>query len=130
MVWDGLNRRRFPRVVFPCLIKVSSKGGEKETILTHTQNIGVGGVGVIVKKEFKLFADVELEIDLLDEFDHIKTNGKIVWAVRRKAAEEIKPMFYDAGIEFVSLPDRQKGHLQKVIDKLISSSTSILKPYV
>lgn len=130
MVWDGLNRRRFPRVVFPCLIKVSSKGGGKEIILTHTQNIGVGGAGVMVKKEFKLFADVELEIDLLDELDHIKTNGKIVWVVRRKATEEIKPMFYDIGIEFVSLPDRQQGHLQTVIDKLILKSAPILKPYV
>lgn len=98
-------------------------------ILTHTQNIGMGGIGVISKKEFKLFTNVELEIDLLDALDHIKTNGKVVWTVRRKSSEETKPMFYDVGIEFVSLPDRQREHLQKVINTLIQNNPAILKPY-
>ena len=127
MTWDGLNRRRFPRVIYPCLIKLSSKGGGIETILTHTENIGVGGVCVIVKKEMKLFTDVDLEIDLLDTVEHIKTAGKVVWVVRRKSIEAIKPMFYDIGIEFVNLPNGQKSHLQAAIDRAIKNGALILK---
>ena len=127
MTWNGLNRRRFPRVIYPCMIKLSSKGHEAENILTHTENVGTGGVCLIVKKEVKLFTDVEVEIDLLDTDDHIKTLGKVVWVVRRKAIEEVKPMFYDIGVEFSKMSNKDKEHLQKTIDLLIKNGATILK---
>ena len=43
MTWEGLNRRRFPRVKFPCLVKVIVNGVVFETHLTHTENISIGG---------------------------------------------------------------------------------------
>lgn len=128
MSWDGLNRRRFPRVIYPCLIKVSSPVAQEENILTHTENIGIGGVCIIIKKEIKLFSDVEVEVDLLDTADHIKTAGKVVWVVRRKSIETVKPMFYDIGVEFSNLSAKQKEHLNQVLDKLIKGGAQILKP--
>ncbi len=127
MTWDGLNRRRFPRVIYPCLIKLESDNKEAQNILTHTENIGIGGVSVTVKKELKLFTAVDIEIDLLDTSDHIRTTGKVVWAVRRKAVEEIKPLFYDLGIEFVNLPARQKEHLRNTLERVIKSGATVLK---
>jgi c-di-GMP-binding flagellar brake protein YcgR len=127
MTWDGLNRRRFPRVVYPCLIKISTKEDDMEMLLTHTENIGTGGVCVIVKKEIKLFTDVEVEIDLLDTDDHIKTSGKIVWVVRRKAIESLKPMFYDIGVEFSHMSNRHKEHLKVTIDRVIKNGATVLK---
>ena len=127
MAWDGLNRRRFPRVIYPCLIKVSSKGQEVENLLTHTENVGIGGVCVIIKKEIKLFTDVDVEIDLLDTEDHIKAGGKIVWVVRRKAIESVKPMFYDIGVEFSNISGKHKEHLKETIDRVIKNGATVLK---
>lgn len=127
MTWNGLNRRRFPRVIYPCLIKISSKGASTETLLTHTENIGTGGVCIIVKKEVKLFTDVEIEIDLLDTDDHIKTIGKVVWVVRRKSIEPVKPMFYDVGVEFSNMTAKHKEHLKETIDRIIKNGATVLK---
>ena len=46
--WDGLNRRKFPRVIYPCLVVIQNgKVDDRDVILTHTENIGIGGVCVI-----------------------------------------------------------------------------------
>ncbi|MBF0490754.1 MAG: PilZ domain-containing protein [Candidatus Omnitrophica bacterium] len=127
MAWDGLNRRKFPRVVYPCLIKISSKGEQIESFLTHTENMGTGGICIIVKKEIKLFTDVEVEIDLLDTEDHVKAMGKVVWVVRRKSMESVKPMFYDLGVEFSDMPAKHKVHLKEALDRIIKNGARVLK---
>jgi len=48
--WEGLNRRKFPRANYPCLV-VIREGKEKNIILTHTENIGIGGVCIALKKK-------------------------------------------------------------------------------
>ena len=116
--WDGMNRRKFPRVIYPCLITLRQDMGEMDVILTHTENIGIGGVGVIVKKSLKMFAPVELEIDLLDTEDHVKCHGKIVWSIRRKNDEKVKPLFYDIGIEFNNINPKDQQRLDQVIRRL------------
>ena len=126
MSWGGLNRRNFPRVVYPCLIKVSYQNQKTESFLTHTQNISFSGACVILKKEIKIFTDVEVEIDLLDALDHIRTAGKVVWAIQRTSAEVIKSMFYDTGIEFVNLANPHKKHLQETIDRIVKNSATML----
>ena len=71
--WDGLNRRRFPRVIYPCLVVIqSNEGGAKDIILTHTENVGIGGVCLILRQDIKMFTIVDLELDLLDLGNHIK----------------------------------------------------------
>ncbi|MBI3601786.1 MAG: PilZ domain-containing protein [Candidatus Omnitrophica bacterium] len=127
MTWEGLNRRQFPRVIYPCLIKISCPGQKTENLLTHTENIGLGGVCVIIKKEIKIFTDVEVEIDLLDAFDHISTRGKVVWVVRRTSIEALKPMFYDTGIEFVNLAGQHKEHLQETINRVVKNGAEVLR---
>ena len=127
MVWDGLNRRRFPRVIYPCLIKLVSKEGGVRALLTHTENVGIGGVCATVKGEVKLFTDVQIEIDLMDAEDHIQAAGKVVWVVRRKSMEDVKPMFYDIGVEFTKLSEQQKKHLNQTIDRIIKNGATVLK---
>ena len=106
--WDGLNRRKFPRINFPCLLSIG--GTQRETaILTHTENLGVGGVCVIIKEDIKTFFPVKVELDLMDMGDHIKCTGKVVWNVRR-AEKSHKKMFHDIGIEF---PFRRAGLLRR-----------------
>jgi Tfp pilus assembly protein PilZ len=127
MTWDGLNRRKFPRVIYPCLIKLSAAGDAVENLLTHTENIGTGGICIITKKEIKLFTDVHIEIDLLDTDDHIKAAGKVVWVVRRKAIEDVKPMFYDIGVEFADMTAKHKEHLRITLERIIKNGATVLK---
>ena len=116
--WGGLNRRKFPRVNYPCLITLRHQDEKPEVILTHTENIGIGGVSVIIKRSLNLFAPIELELDLLDTGNHIKCKGKIVWVIRRKSNEQKKPLFYDIGIEFSNLPFADQRRLEEIVDHL------------
>ncbi len=126
--WEGLNRRKFPRINYPCLVVINHKDGEKDdVILTHTENVGRGGICVILKQNVKMFSLVNLELDLLDMEDHIRCQGKIVWNVRRKNDADSKPLFYDLGIEFQDLKEADEKRLIKILDHIVSvDKTSIV----
>lgn len=128
MEWDGSNRRRFPRILYPCLVKISSPEQPPSVSLTHTENIGPGGICVILKKEIKMFTPVEIELDLIEEARNFTAKGRVVWLVRRKAIESVKPMFYDIGIEFQDLSPQDKQKLEVAVNKFIQKGYKILKP--
>ncbi len=117
--WDGMNRRKFPRANYPCLLIVRKNHNSPEAMLTHTENVGIGGVCVILKRDLKMFAPVELEIDLLDTQKHIKCEGKVVWVVRRRDNEPTKPSFYDTGIEFVNLQSDDEKRIDSIVQRLM-----------
>ncbi|OGX36287.1 MAG: hypothetical protein A3C36_03085 [Omnitrophica WOR_2 bacterium RIFCSPHIGHO2_02_FULL_52_10] len=127
--WEGLNRRKFPRANYPCLVVIRNQDapddGEHDknsTILTHTDNIGVGGVCVILKQDLKMFSPVELELDLLDLGDHIRCNGKVVWNIRHQNEGGEKPNFYDIGIEFVDISGQDRSRLEHIINRLVKNN--------
>jgi len=120
--WDGLERRKFPRANYPCLIVIRhSSKAEPEAILTHTENIGTGGVCLILKTQIKLFTHVELELDLLDAGHNIKCEGKVVWCVQRRTHEKAKPAFFDTGIEFSSVDSNNQKRIDEVVKRLVKS---------
>jgi len=114
--WDGLNRRKFPRINFPCLVIIRGPNELPDAILTHTENIGIGGICVLIKRNLKIITPVELEIDLLDLSDHVRCGGKVVWSVRRREHESNKPLFYDIGIEFTDLKAEDAGRLASLVE--------------
>ena len=121
--WDGLNRRKFPRVNYPCLVVIRNDSKDnKDVILTHTENVGIGGVCVILKQDVKMFSPVELELDLLDLGEHIKCKGKVVWNVQRKSDEKNKPLFYDIGVEFESLSDDENQRMEDIVQRLVKNN--------
>ena len=130
MSWEGMDRRKFPRVMYPCMVKIISSDGVQEGILTHTENIGQGGLCVTLKSGINLFTPVEMEIDLLDLDEHIKPKGKIVWNVRRKSIEKIKPMFYDVGVEFTEISKKDQDRLRENLRILIDKGAQLTKPYI
>ena len=123
--WDGINRRKFPRVHYPCLVVIKNSEGETEAILAHTENIGTGGICVIIKKGFKMFAPVEIELDLMDMGSHIKCAGKVVWSIRRKMEEPQKPLYYDIGIEFCGLGEREQKRVEEVVTRLAKEGREV-----
>ena len=121
MAWEGLNRRKFPRANVPCLVKILHPGEADEAILTHTENVSLGGICVIIKRSCDLFTQVTVEIDLMDAGEPILSRAKVVWSVRRKAIEENKPSFYDLGLEFLDIRPQDSARLEKVIEHLVRS---------
>jgi len=131
MSWEGSDRRKFPRVIYPCVVKVvSSDGMAQESLLTHTENIGLGGLCITLRGQIKLFTSVEMELDLVDLEGNIKPKGKVVWSVRRKDSENNKPMFYDTGIEFTDISKRDHERLRENLRRLIDQGVQVLKPFI
>ena len=123
--WDGLNRRKFPRVSYPCLVVLRNGAGEKDVILTHTENVGTGGICVILKQNLRIFSPVEVELDLLDLGSHIRCSGKVVWNVQRQSTASTKPMFFDIGIEFEDLIKKDVERLEDIVSRLVSNSRNV-----
>ena len=122
--WEGLNRRKFPRVNYPCLVVIrnNSENNKDNIILTHTDNVGIGGVCVVLKKDVKMFSEVELELDLLDLGEHICCNGKVVWNVQRQREADEKPLFFDIGIEFLNIAAEDQKRLERIVERLVKNS--------
>ena len=76
--WDGQNRRQFPRAKYPCLVVLKSAEDADKKFLAHTENVGVGGLCVIVKENVQMFSPVDIELDLMDLEGHVKCSGKVV----------------------------------------------------
>ena len=124
--WEGLNRRKFPRVNYPCLVVIRNSNEDDErnnVILTHTDNVGIGGVCVVLKQSVKMFSEVELELDLLDLGEHICCNGKVVWNVQRQSEVQEKPLFFDIGVEFIDIASEDQKRLECIVDRLVKNST-------
>lgn len=129
MTWEGFDRRKFPRIEYPCLIRLGSST-ESQALLAHTENIGEGGVCLIIKQSLPMFSVIDVELDLMDGYENLTAKGKVVWSVRRKALETVKPLFYDIGIEFVDLNEQQRTRLKDLVAVLIKKGVKQLKPYV
>lgn len=115
---DQKNRRKFPRIMFPCLVVIRQTQDNHDVILTHTENIGVGGVCVSFKKSLKMFTPIDLELDLLDASDPIKCKGKVVWSIHRTGTEVHRPVYYDVGIEFVGIDAHDLARIQTAVDRM------------
>jgi len=121
--WQGLNKRQFPRINYPCLVVIRNDNDDNDTVLTHTDNVGVGGVCVALKKAVKMFSVIEIELDLLDLGDHIRCKGKVVWNVESEKSEKTTPRLFDVGIEFVDIKKEDQERLRKVIERIAKNNT-------
>ena len=114
-MWQGINQRRFPRAKCQCMVKIRQQG-TTQTIAASTENVGLGGVCVLLEKGLDIFSPVELELVLEDGKAPLKIHGTIVWVVRRRELK--KGPVFDTGIEFAELAAEEKARLDAVIDKI------------
>lgn len=117
-MWSGINRRKFPRAEYPCKITVKRKDQDKSNSLsTKTENIGTGGICVILAKDLGIFAPVEIQLDLLDSQSLIECEGTIVWLVAKKQDKEAT---FDTGIEFTNLKRKDVDRIDVLVEKLFN----------
>ena len=121
-MWQGINKRRFPRANYPCEIIIVKKGAA-DKISTHTENIGAGGVCVTLSQELDRFSDVELILILNDKQPPIDCEARVVWTVKRSLPAG-QALSVDTGIEFVNLKEKDKLRIEKVVRKCLREQNS------
>ncbi len=117
-MWQGMNQRKFPRTRCQCTVKMRQQGAT-HTIASSTENIGLGGVCVLLERGLDVFSPVELELALPDGKPLSRASGTIVWVVRRRELK--KGPSFDTGIEFAELQPEDKARLEAIIDKIAPS---------
>lgn len=116
-MWDGFNKRKFPRLNLHCEIDILSED-QKGPIRTNTENIGVGGVCVILDKALERFSKCRVKLDL-SEKQAMDCEAKVVWIVPTREVKSTKKRF-DTGLEFVGLEPEQLSALRSFIQKSVS----------
>lgn len=119
MMWAGIDKRKFPRVNYKCLIKIVDHGSE-ELFEAYTENIGAGGICVVLGKEFDLFKTAEIELYVFDNEEALKCKGTIVWVIRR-TLNDAGTYEYDIGIEFTEISEKDKNRIAVLVDDVLSA---------
>jgi len=116
-MWNVVDRRRFPRANYPCVIKIVRKK-PYFSISTHTENIGSGGICVILENDLGRFTPVELELTLPNGLEPVRCGGQAVWVVKGRYPGERPPKRYDTGIEFVDLKEDDRKRIGCIIENI------------
>ena len=105
-MWDGFDKRKFPRLALQCEILIHSQT-QPRPISTMTENVGIGGLCVILDRELDRFEKCRVRLELKSPYRPIGCLGQIVWTVPTRQVKSRKFRF-DTGIEFLDLePDLQ-----------------------
>ncbi len=116
-MWDGINRRKFPRANYECLISIKKRLTDK-TISTRTENIGSGGICVLLKEDLGLFQGVDVELFLANDKHPIKCGGTIVWVVKKSSPKK-SDVIFDTGIEFINIRPEDKEKVSDIVEKIL-----------
>lgn len=113
---DNHEKRRFIRQRFPYTVFISIP--EKKEISTYTEDISEGGVKVIIKEKLDIFSTVNLKIHL--EKDPLICQGKIRWVMKKinELLDDKTTIFYDTGIEFGKIQEKNRIILKKCVEDL------------
>ncbi len=115
MGWAGLDQREFPRYSARCDITISDGG---ETLKSKTQNVGVGGVCVLLNKELQKLSQVKLHLVMDESMRPIECEGRIVWMIPSKELASPKK-HYDTGIEFLNLDPKDRDRIEVFVRRLV-----------
>lgn len=121
-MWDGVDRRKFARAEYPCLITVRKSAPPPEAILTHTADISVGGVHAVIAKKIEIMTEVNLEIDLKDTLETIVSKGTVSRVKEIAASQPGRPPRYDIAVQFVDLNDEDRRRIQNIVEHLKGKS--------
>jgi hypothetical protein len=119
-MWDGINRRKFPRANYKCLISIKKRLTAK-TISTQTENIGAGGICVLIKEDLGLFQGVDVELTLDESRPPVKCGGTVVWVVKKSSPKK-GPAIYDTVIEFIDLRQEDREKISEIVEEILEQT--------
>ena len=118
MIWQGSEKRKFPRADISCKIIIYFP--EEHTISARTKNIGCGGLRVMLKENLHISSVVGVEI-FLDGGKVVQCKGKVVWKLEVKSRSSKNEPLYDFGVEFLDIKDSDKEEINKLVYNLLQS---------
>lgn len=118
-MWDGFNKRKFPRISLRCelILKDAPRG---QVLHTQTQNVGAGGVCVILDLALERFSVLSLRLELDPNLPFIECQGKVMWVIPSREAVTKKNCF-DTGIEFVDLGLAHQDLIRRYIESRVGT---------
>ncbi|MFH1478764.1 MAG: PilZ domain-containing protein [Candidatus Omnitrophota bacterium] len=116
-MWNGIDKRRFPRANYPCKITVRRKD-QMDSVSSQTENIGIGGICALLPKDLGIFSPVEIQLDLLDNRPVIRCDGNIVWIIEKKGSPEKD---FDTGVEFTNIAKDDQERINTIVELVIKN---------
>jgi c-di-GMP-binding flagellar brake protein YcgR len=113
-MWDGFNKRRFQRINLQCEISIKSDDTQ-QPISAVTENIGIGGVCVVLDKPLERFDRCHVRFEIDKNLPKIESHGRVVWIVPMRDFKSKKSLF-DTGIEFIDIDPSIQHVLQEYLD--------------
>jgi c-di-GMP-binding flagellar brake protein YcgR len=116
-----MERREFSRINIACKISMAL-GDRLSEFSAHTENIGAGGMMIIMdaEKAPSVSTAVDLELFLWNMDQPIKCKGEIAW-VNEISPQEIKPRIFNVGIRFTEISDTDRDAIGRFVDGIIST---------
>ena len=119
MMWDGFNKRKFPRVNLRCELTLGNPASG-QVLKTHTENLGAGGVCVILDRSLERFSTVSIRLELDPNLPWIQCLGKVLWCVPSREVGGRKESF-DTGVEFIGLQPAEQDLLRSYVEARVEA---------
>lgn len=111
------ERRKFPRVDVKYKINIICDGSvilgapQDYTFHTYTENIGLGGIKVVLEKELRVGSLLKLELFIRSKKTFpVLCKGMVVW-VQKANPQGTKPDLFAVGIKFLDLCGSMEAQL-------------------
>ena len=123
--YGGPERRRFPRIRGAVVEYVPLGEAAKEDV-SFTKDVSKDGVCILIGEGIEIGTILCLKIYLPNSPDPIEAKGQVVWkeASSYLNAKTSKRVYYDVGMEFVDIDQKNKERLYRYIQDTLDEDTS------
>lgn len=112
---ESLDLRKFPRLTLKCDVEIQ-EAKHSLRFATTTQNIGAGGICVILPRELAKLTQVLIRLHLTDDLPPVECHAKVCWVVRSRFLFKNED-HYDTGLEFLDIKDNERQRVKQLIEK-------------
>ena len=107
------NRRKYPRVNYPCQLTLWLADGSNETILANTSNIGIGGLCVHLNQDIVVGTKLDIQLNFANTTTPFKCSGTVV------RCNKERERYYNLGVQFDPLNELKYAFLNGQVSELI-----------
>jgi len=107
------NRRKYPRVNYPCQLTIWLTDGSNETIMANTTNIGIGGLCVHLHQEIVVGTKLDIQLTFANTTTPFKCTGRAVRCFKEKER------YYNVGVQFDPLNELKNAFLLGQVSELL-----------
>lgn len=113
LIWDGFNKRKYQRVHLTCDVVIHPQGKVK-TYKAVTEDIGMGGVSVLLDDALERFDRCKISLEIKDGEPPVQCMGRSVWVIPSGNPKTSRKCF-DTGIEFLEMDEFSRKRLQSFL---------------